>query len=132
MMNRIAAVVLIWASAAFSAGTPALAATTTQNLTLQASLVPVGSMMTPYSGTLNLSINPQGAISGTYNSTSIRPDPSHGRTITVTGTLNGTVLHLRFGMGGGIQVDGTFANGKMKGVANNAAQQYNFKAYVEK
>ncbi len=124
-------VVLAWAYALCTAGAPALADATAKNLTLQASLVPAGSMMTPYSGTLNLSINAQGAINGTYNSNSIRPDPSHGRTIIVTGTLKGTALHLRFGMGGGIQVDGTFVNGKMKGVAYNGAQQYNFKAYVE-
>ena len=89
-------------------------------------------MMTPYSGTLTLAISSQGVITGTYFSNSIRPDPSGGRIITVTGTLNGTKLHLRFGMAGSIQVDGTFANGKMKGVAHNNAQVYNFKADVEK
>jgi len=110
------------------------AATAPQNLSLQASLVAAkaGSAVTPYSGTLTISIDAAGNITGSYVSDSIAYHAGQGHIVTVTGTLHGTKLHLRFGMGGGIQVDGTFVNGKMAGTAYNDARQYNFKAYVEK
>jgi hypothetical protein len=105
-----------------------------QNLTLQASMVSAkaGSAVTPYSGTLTISISATGNITGSYISDSIGYHAAQAHIVTVTGTLHGTKLHLRFGMGGGIQVDGTFANGKMTGTAYNDARQYNFKAHVEK
>jgi hypothetical protein len=108
--------------------------TAPQNLSLQASLVAAkaGSAVTPYSGTLTISISSTGNITGSYVSDSIGYHAGQGHIVTVTGTLHGTKLHLRFGMGGGIQVDGTFVNGKMAGTAYNDARQYNFKAYVEK
>ncbi len=125
----------LFGSMAFSLATlGGSAATTTQNLTLQATLVAAkaGSAVAPYSGTLNISINPQGNISGNYTPNSISYSPKQAHVVTVTGTLQGTKLHLRFGMEGGIQVDGTFENGKMTGTAYNDARQFNFKAYVEK
>jgi hypothetical protein len=110
------------------------AAAQSQNLTLQASMVSAkaGSAVTPYSGTLTISISSAGNITGSYISDSIGYQAAQGHIVTVTGTLHGTKLHLRFGMGGGVQVDGTFINGKMTGTAYDAARQYNFKAHVEK
>jgi hypothetical protein len=106
----------------------------TQNLTLQASMVSAkaSSAVTPYSGTLTIAISSTGNIAGSYVSDSIGYHNAQSRVVTVTGTLHGTKLHLRFGMGGGVQVDGTFVNGKMTGTAYDAARVYNFKAHVEK
>jgi hypothetical protein len=131
--HRFAAAFLL-GTTAFSLTSLGGSAATTQNLTLQATLVSAkaGSAVAPYSGTLNISINTQGNISGNYTPNSISYSPKQAHVVTVTGTLQGTKLHLRFGMEGGVQVDGTFANGKMTGTAYNGAREYNFKAYVEK
>jgi hypothetical protein len=106
----------------------------TQNLTLQATMVSAkaGSAVTPYSGTLTVQISSTGNITGSYVSDSIGYHNAQPHIVTVTGTLHGTKLHLRFGMGGVVQVDGTFVNGKMTGTAYDDARQYNFKAHVEK
>jgi hypothetical protein len=49
----------------------------------------------PYSGIMKLKFN-HNYISGTYESTSIRPDPMYGRIINVTGTASkgNIILHI--------------------------------------
>ena len=54
-----------------------------------------GAQGVPYSGIMKLSVN-HGIISGTYESTSTRPDPMYGRIINVTGTISqgSVILHI--------------------------------------
>jgi len=82
-------------------------------------------MMTAYSGTLTFSTSPTGAITGTYVSHS---DSTRGSIIPVTGTLNGTKVHLNFAMGGGIQVNASYKGGKMSGSASSKDFRYSFTA----
>lgn len=54
-----------------------------------------GTQGVPYSGLMKLRFD-HGIISGTYDSTSVRPDPMYGRIINVTGALSKTsvILHI--------------------------------------
>jgi len=49
----------------------------------------------PYTGIMKLTFN-HTAITGTYESTSVRPDPMHGRIINVIGTVSegNVILHI--------------------------------------
>ncbi len=111
----------------------ALAVTSTapQNLTLQAAMRARNSQSVPYSGILKIKIAPDGIISGTYVSNSIRPDPSNGKIISVTGGLTGTNIHLSFGMSGNVRVTGTFQNGHIVGTAYSKGKIFDFEAVVK-
>jgi hypothetical protein len=65
----------------------------------------------PWTGDLTLKINPEGIINGTYRSTSTKPDPFHGKIITVSGGLNGKNIHLDFGAKGYFPVKGEYHPG---------------------
>lgn len=54
-----------------------------------------GTQGVPYSGIMKVSVN-HGIISGTYESTSSRPDPMYGRIINITGTISqgSVILHI--------------------------------------
>jgi hypothetical protein len=130
--HRLAIAAFLWTSSlsiASAQATPAApaqpAAPAVQSTTLHASFNNNIGMMTAYSGTFTFTTSPTGAITGTYVSHS---DSTRGKIITVTGTLNGTKLHLNFGMGGGIQVDGSYKGGKMSGSASSKDFRYVFTA----
>jgi len=115
---------------------PGIAAAVTTNapqtLTMLAAMRPSNGMGVPYSGTLHLKITPDGIIQGTYRSDSIRPDPTSGKIITVTGGLSGNQIHLSFGMSGGLRVQGTLANGEIFGQAFGKRNTiYDFAAVVK-
>ena len=115
--NRRTALAVLGAALLRPASALAVTTTAPQNLTLQAAMRPRNSQSVPYSGILKLKINADGIINGTYQSNSIRPDPTNGRIISVTGGLTGTNIHLSFGMGGNVRVTGTFKNGHITGTA---------------
>ena len=89
----------------------------------------LGTPGVPYSGLMKLKFN-HGIISGTYESTSVRPDPMYGRIINVTGTASkGTVsLHIASlsMMSGSINTAGTIA-----GTASWQGRLWNFMAKVK-
>ncbi len=128
--RRLVLAVLV---AALAVPASALAATTTapQNLTLQAAMRPHNSQSVPYSGILKIKIEPDGIVNGTYVSNSIRPDPSNGKIVPVTGGLTGTNIHLSFGTGGTMRVTGTFHNGHIVGTAYRKGQIFDFEAIVK-
>ena len=130
-INRRFALALL--AAAFLAPASALAATTTapQSLTMQAAMRPRNSQSVPYSGILKLKIQPDGIINGTYVSNSIRPDPTNGRIITVTGGLTGANIHLSFGNAGGLRMTGTLKNGHIVGTAFSKGAMLDFEAIVK-
>jgi hypothetical protein len=74
-----------------------------------AAFAPLHSQAYPYSGLLRLNIN-NGIISGTYVSTSIRPDPMQGRIIEVTGNISGD--NVMFNIGNAIAFTGTIQGKK--------------------
>ena len=89
-----------------------------------------GTQGVPYSGLMKLKFN-HGTVNGTYDSTSVRPDPYRGRILTVTGTISSdNHVMLRFGsfsvpnatIGG---------NGTIKGTANWQGRLYNFMAKIK-
>lgn len=83
----------------------------------------------PYSGIMKLTFN-HGVISGTYDSTSVRPDPMFGRIIPVTGTTSkgSVILHVASltMLNGTIDREGT-----IQGTATWQGRLYNFMAKVK-
>jgi len=130
--HRLMVVALLWtsslaiASAQATTAAPAAPAATAQSTTLHANFNNNVGMMTAYSGTFTFSTSPTGAVTGTYVSHS---DSTRGKIIPVTGTVTGTKIHLNFAMGGGIQVDGSYSNGKMSGSASSKDFRYVFTAH---
>jgi hypothetical protein len=130
--HRVLVAALLWtssfsiASAQATSASSAPPAAVAQSTTLHANFNNNIGMMTAYSGTFTFSTSPLGAITGTYVSHS---DSTRGKIIPVTGTLTGTKLHLNFAMGGGIQVDGSYKNGKMSGSASSKDFRYEFTAH---
>jgi hypothetical protein len=124
-------VLAILAASFFLCGN-ALAATSVapQVLTMQASMRPMTRQNIPFTGILKLKITADGLVNGTYVSNSIRPDPSNGKIITVTGGLNGQNIHLAFGTTGSFRVTGTLTKGHLVGTAFNKGQMYQFEAAV--
>jgi hypothetical protein len=76
-----------------------------------------------YDGTLRLTINANGIVSGTYI-------PSAGGPRVVTGGVNGDNIWLDFGFSGRMHVTGTIRNGHIVGYASRGMQQYKFVANV--
>jgi hypothetical protein len=120
-------------AASFLFGGNALAATSgaPQILTMQAAMRPMTRQSTAYTGILKLKITPDGLVNGTYVSNSIRPDPSYGKIITVTGGLNGQNIHLAFGTTGNFRVTGTLTKGHLVGTAFTKGQMYQFEASLQ-
>ena len=89
----------------------------------------LGSQGVPYSGIMKLKFN-HGIISGTYDSTSVRPDPMYGRIINVTGTASRGVVSLHIAslsmMSGRIDNNGTIS-----GTASWQGILWNFLAKVK-
>ena len=125
--------VLAVLASALVAPASALAVTTTapQEVTLQAAMRPHNSQSIPSSGILKIKITPDGIVSGTYVSNSIRPDPSNGKIIPVTGGMTGKNIHLSFGTGGNLRMTGTFQNGHIVGTAYNKGKIFDFEAIVK-
>ena len=114
------------ASAQATPATPAPPAATAHSTTLHASFLYDIRMTTAYSGTFTFSTSPQGVIAGTYVS---NWDSTRGKIIPVTGTLTGTKFHFNFGIGHGIQIDGSYKNGKMTGYGSSKDFRYSFTAH---
>ena len=69
-----------------------------------------------WTGTLTMRVNAEGVISGTYRSTSVRPDPFYGRTITVSGGLTGgNNIRLSFGISPNVTVRGVVVKNGIQG-----------------
>lgn len=89
----------------------------------------LGSQGVPYSGIMKLNFN-HGIVSGTYESTSVRPDPMYGRIINVTGTLSkgSMILHIA----SLTILNGSMAqNGTISGTATWQGRLWNFLAKVK-
>lgn len=88
-----------------------------------------GSKGVPYSGEMKLKFN-HGIISGTYQSTSVRPDPMQGRIISVSGTASKGNVMLYVGSlnvrNGEIESDGTIT-----GTAHYQGKLWEFMAKVK-
>jgi hypothetical protein len=90
-----------------------------------------GPAKVPYSGILKLKFN-RGIISGTYQATSVRPDPLYGRTIPVSGNVSEGQITLNFSSFGGFTVRGTLAgDGEISGTATIKGSFYSFLARVK-
>lgn len=90
-----------------------------------------GPSKVPYSGILKLKFN-NGIVSGTYEATSVRPDPLYGRTIAVSGNVSEGHVTLNFSTFGGFTVRGTLAgDGEISGTATIKGQFYSFLAKVK-
>ena len=112
---------------------PALAVYTQNpvwNATYVAAFQPTfGHQGVPYSGLMKLKFN-HGIISGTYESTSIRPDPMNGRIIAVTGGLKDGNVMLRIAS---LSIsNGTMDNhGTISGTASWQGKLFNFMAKIK-
>ncbi|MBV8147555.1 MAG: hypothetical protein JO092_00525 [Candidatus Eremiobacteraeota bacterium] len=88
-----------------------------------------GTAGVPYSGILKLKFN-HNYISGTYDSTSVRPDPMYGRIINVTGTVSkgNVILHIA----SLTMLNGTIDTlGTISGTASWQGRLFNFLAKVK-
>jgi hypothetical protein len=84
----------------------------------------------PYSGIMKLKFN-HGAVTGTYDSTSVRPDPYRGRILNVTGTI-GSDNHMMLRFGSLSLPNATIGgHGTIKGTANWGGRLYNFEAKIK-
>lgn len=88
-----------------------------------------GTAGVPYSGLMHLKFD-HGIISGTYESTSVRPDPMRGRIINVTGTVShgNVMLHISSLSMTTATID---SHGTIQGTANWQGRLYNFLAKVK-
>lgn len=90
-----------------------------------------GRQSVPYSGIMALKFN-HGIISGTYNSTSVRPDPLRGRIVPVTGNVSHGNITLILQASGGFTVRGTLDdNATISGTATIRGSFYSFLAKVK-
>ena len=88
-----------------------------------------GNQGVPYSGLLKLKSN-HGVITGTYESTSVRPDPMSGRIINVTGNTSGGSISLHFASFN-LQNGTIDSHGTITGTANWQGRLWNFMAKVK-
>lgn len=90
-----------------------------------------GPTSVPHSGIMKLRFN-NGIVSGTYESTSVRPDPLYGRTISVSGNVSEGQITLILQTFGGFTVRGTLAgDGEISGTATINGHFYSFLARVK-
>jgi hypothetical protein len=113
-MNRLSlASIALAAGLALGAGSTASAATALSHTPVHLEL---RSVMTPlltvgeFDGTLSLTIDPSGVVSGTYR-------PSTGSFQIVAGGTDGRRIWLDIGSGGSIRVSGTLTDGTIAGSA---------------
>ena len=86
-------------------------------------------MSTPWTGDLVLTVNDEGIVTGQYRSTSIRPDPFRGKTVLLSGGLNGDSIRISFSTSGRSSVKGTVSQDKIVGTFYDPAnKQYDFNA----
>lgn len=90
-----------------------------------------GNARVPNSGIMKLRFN-HGIIAGTYEATSVRPDPLYGRTISVSGNVSQGQITLILQAPGGFTVRGTIADdGEISGTATIRGQFNSFLAKVK-
>ncbi|MBV8281412.1 MAG: hypothetical protein JO347_05035 [Candidatus Eremiobacteraeota bacterium] len=78
-------------------------------------------------GDMTLTIDGSGGITGTYSGTGPKNDPYYNKTVPVTGSLNGSRIHLEIGKGGELHVDGTLDQNGIVGTGSVGGQQlYDF------
>jgi hypothetical protein len=84
-----------------------------------------------WTGNLTISIDPTGAVSGKYKSTSTIPDPFYSENIKVTGHEKGKQMELVFHMvpPGKFKIEGQFFGSNYNGTATDQnANTFNFLA----
>jgi hypothetical protein len=127
---RAALAALTFAALGFA---PALAISVNRplwNATYVAAYNPLFSGGVPYSGEMKIRVN-HGIISGTYSSTSVRPDPLYGRTVNLTGTVQDGYVTLNVPGTGGFSMRGTLErDGTISGTATRGGRTYRFLAKV--
>jgi hypothetical protein len=115
MLFRFATLALILTVLVLASVQAASAQTTpaagSQPLNFLVNIKPHNSNQQPWTGDLTIKINPEGIITGTYRSTSTRPDPFRGNIINVTGGLSGKNINLEFGTKGYFPVKGEYEAG---------------------
>lgn len=90
-----------------------------------------GTQGVPYSGIMKLDFN-HGIISGTYESTSVRPDPMRGRIVNISGNVSKGQITLIFHGPGSFTVRGTLdENATISGTATIRGSFYSFLAKVK-
>lgn len=122
-----------FALAASLASAPAIsqAATASSNApvrqTYQTSLRSLYGLPSPWTGTLQLTMNPDGIIQGYYH-----PADDYTKFIPVEGGRNGDQVWLDIGHAGRLHVSGTIKNDNISGAAidETTMQQYAFTARV--
>lgn len=119
--------------AASLTGVPAIAAAATSqttapvHATYETSLQSVYGLSSPWTGTLQLTLNSDGVIQGYYH-----PDGDAIAFIPVTGGRSGDQVWLDIGRNGRLHVSGTFANGAITGGAidQSTNEAYKFTARI--
>ena len=84
----------------------------------------------PITGKLELRYDSHGIVNGIYRGDSVRPDPTYGKYIPVTGGLSGKNLTLNFGATGDFRIQATVqANGELLGSGTSRNnKRYDFHA----
>jgi hypothetical protein len=114
--------------AALSMGLPAVSQAATAQSTLpvqatyQTSLQSIYGSPSPWTGTLKLTVNPDGIIQGYYH-----PDDDMIAFVPVTGGRNGDQVWLDIGRKGHLRVSGTLQNGAITGGAFDERTHETFK-----
>jgi hypothetical protein len=117
----------VFGSAAVTSQAGAVVTTGARQVEYVAAFASLNNTTYPYSGLLRLTIK-HGIVSGTYVSTSIRPDPLDGRILPVTGTISGNQVTLN--IGNAMRFNGTVrGNGRiLTGSLQWRGQIYTFEA----
>lgn len=115
--KRIIQTAAIAVAAGFAAVPAISPATTTQSTvpikaTYDTTLESITGMGAPWTGTLQITISPNGIIQGYYH-----PADNTMAFIPVTGGLNGDSVWMDIGRSGGLRVNGTLKNGVIQGGA---------------
>jgi hypothetical protein len=133
MMNTKFVRTAALALAAALAAAPAIShAATTQagapvKMSYTTTLEPITGLGAPWTGSLDLTFNPDGIIQGWYH-----PADNLMAFIPVTGGRSGDKVWLDIGTNGRLHVDGRLKNGVIKGTAfdQSSTQAYDFRARV--
>ena len=106
----------------------AAAATMPETLNFHTSLTKTTGMSSPWTANLTLKVNAEGIVSGTYRSTSIKPDPFYGKIIQVRGGLTGENIHFSFVNEGNVRFSGKLDAAGIVGTAFFKNSMMNFVA----
>jgi hypothetical protein len=126
MKTRILAAALA-AGLGIAGGLPAIAATTTTQVPITAQHLNLESTLAPdygvgvYEGTLDLTISPEGIVTGWYR-------PNNEEYKQVTGGLSGDNIWLDIGYFGRLHIAGKFENGKIVATTFLQDETYTFNA----